>query len=613
MTVDLVPSTDLVPSLASRIVTVNITDAQEGEWASDQSIHFRIVGDVHVAADKRIVLGHDGVRLPLPEGRGQVRLPVWAEATGEWAVEVVPSWTPHPYYIRVPAGTGSIDLSQINPLHPVDQAIAQWLLTNATVTASEGAAWGANVSVSGGNAHFQFTFPPGGVAWERPVLPTNTDFNDIIDPGIYPVPTSTGKTNIPALISGVLRVESTGSIIMQRYLTGEAIPRVWTRRRSGSTWSTWRPETPYGISPSSGTDFDTIETLGTYQINSGSHPNQPAFQVGVLEVLPLGANLLQRFTTNETQPRMYVRRRTGAGWQSWSELRDAELTAITTRLDAIEAAPGGGGGEGESPTKYGHTVRLARARQLVGSRTSTRGQVALICDHGTVKFRDIVYPKLQALGLTCTLALNSQKMEGGALFDPSQEVDTWAQVKTWANAGIEIANHGRTHQDTDSMAVLHAEIVTGHEELEAALERPIHSWVQPAASGDLGKWFGFDDGLRWDSYANTHAGRLILDRHAVVSGQIYPRGNYVLTGEPPIGVQGFWLDRTDQIEPAKTQVTNAATEKRGLILRLHPGYIGGQNTAADIEGFLDWLADQRDEGLIDVVTFTQWALTRIQA
>lgn len=448
---------------------------------------------------------------------------------------------------------------------------------------------------------------------DRLSMPATADFDDYDTPGRYSVSTSNGKTNIPLAFSGSLDVGTTGSIVIQSYTTSEATPRTMVRRRNAGTWGTWRSGSPLGNTPAGGTDFDTIEIPATYPINSGSHPNQPAVTTGTLEVLPLGTNLAQRFTTNELVPRMFLRRRTSTAWQAWSQPGAAEIAALDQRVTAIENAPPSGGGGGESPSKYGHTVRLARAKQLVGVRSSSRAQVALICDHGTVKFRDLIYPALQANGLTCTLALNSQKMPGGSMYNPSLEVDTWDQVKTWQTAGIEMANHGRTHQDTDSMATLHAEIVTGHEELETALGKPVHSWVQPAASGDLGKWFGFDDGIRWDSWANTDAGRMILDRHAVATGTIYPIGTYQLTGEPPIGMQGHWFDRDDQIEPLKTKIVAAEAEKSGILLRMHPQYVGGQNTIAAITEFFEWLAAEEAAGRIDVVTLTQWALTRIEA
>lgn len=446
-------------------------------------------------------------------------------------------------------------------------------------------------------------------------MPGTADFNNYVTPDRIAVSTGNNKTNIPVAVSGSLDVSTTGAIVLQTYTTAEAPQRIFTRRHNSGEWSAWLSATPYSPSPANGTDFNDLTFTTTYPIALGSHPNQPAKVVGTLEVLPFGGGLIQRFTTNENAPREFLRRRTGTTWSAWVQPRDADFTALDRRLAKMETsgpAPGAAPAAAGSPTQYGHTVRLERARQLVGMRSSPRAQVALICDHGTVRFRDIVYPILKRFDLPCTLAINSQKVAGGILHDPAQEVNSWDQLKTWAAAGVEIANHGRTHLDTDSLPELIAEIVTGHEELETNLGRPIHSWVQPSAHGDLGKWFGFRDGISWDGWAGTDAGRLILDRHAVATGTIYPIGRYRLYGEPPIGMQGHWLDADDKIPAAREQIAAAQAEKTGLLLRLHPGYVGGQNTVAALETFFGWLAAERDAGRLDVVTLAQWAFTRIE-
>lgn len=543
-------------------------------------------------ADRRFVTVDDGYLFPTPlESRLGALI---AASVTDLAVAS---------QVNRPVTGSAIDAritAQATPL--VQPIVAEYIASSQVVVDAAAAAVNANPKIA--------LLESGKL--DRVAMPGTADFNTYVTPAQISVSTSSNKTNIPIAFSGSLDVSTTGSIVVQKYVTGEGIPRTWTRRLNAGTWGAWRVETAYAPAPAGGVDFDTILDPSIYPINLGNHPNQPAATTGTLEVLPLGTNLAQRFTTNDLVPRLFLRRKTSTVWQAWSQPGEAELLALSARVTAVENMPPSGSGA-ESPTKYGHTVRLARAKQLVGVRKSSRAQVALICDHGTVKFRDLIFPKLQALGLTCTLALNSQKMEGGSMHDPALEVSTWAEVKTWATAGIEMANHGRTHLDTDSMATLYAEIVTGHEELEAALGKPVHSWVQPSAAGDLGKWFGFDDGIRWDSWANTDAGRMILDRHAVATGTIYPIGTYQLTGEPPIGMQGHWFDRDDQIEPLKTTITAAEASKSGILLRMHPQYIGGQNTIGAINGFLEWLAAEKAAGRIDVVTLTQWGLTRIES
>lgn len=420
MTVDLVPSTDLVPSLPSRIVTVNVTDAQEGEWASDQSIHFRIVGDVHVAADKRIVLGHDGVRLPLPEGRGQVRLPVWTEATGEWAIEVAPSWTPHPYYIRVPAGTGSIDLSQINPLHPVDQAIAQWLLTNASITASEGAAWDASVSVAGGNAHFDFTFPPGGTAYWRggTGLPSGADIYSL-ETGVYSVwerPRAT-ELGLPTETQGILEVfryGAAGGILRWTTRQVDAPSQVWqtqafsstswddwTRVDVGATYNYWRGGTPLAV----GSDIYSLET-GVYSVWNRTIAiglGLPTDTQGILEVFRYGSSGgILRWTTRQVGSPVEIWQTQSFSSSTWDEWHRVDAGASTPpspttggvspsgfkRVPIAVTLGNGGGSDAPTSAAVRYAIHfnapITRWRLHVANRNARSGDTR----PGTIAFTD---------------------------------------------------------------------------------------------------------------------------------------------------------------------------------------------------------------------------------
>lgn len=339
MTVDLVPSTDLAPSLPSRVVTVNVLDVQEGGWAAGQSVHFSLVGDVHVPADQRIVLGRKGVRLDLPEGRGQVRLPVWTSATGEWAVKVQPSWTPHPYFVRVPAGSGSVDLSQINPLVDVPPGLKQWLLTNASVSATEGAAWGASVSVAGGNAHFAFTFPPGGVAYGRGNVSSGS-LNTLTDDGVYRI-TATAVTDKPANVLGSLEVVG-GTYVTQTYTSWEAQPRIWSRRQSGGVWSAWTPVSWLGAEAPTAADLNTYITSGYSGVVTGTAVNRPVPLVGALEVFAFGSGVLQRYVTWEVEPRVFMRRGAVSGgvatWSAWHEY--PTLSDVQALIAPISEAAG---------------------------------------------------------------------------------------------------------------------------------------------------------------------------------------------------------------------------------------------------------------------------------
>ena len=447
---------------------------------------------------------------------------------------------------------------------------------------------------------------------------TGPDLNTVTTPGLYDLSVS-GVTNGPvAGFIGTLLVMRYGANHVQVAWTRDNPPAMFMRGNSGGSWQPW---TAVGggkaLSRSTLTtqNLNDVRGLGMYDQTTTSNAtperNYPAASRGVLVVYQLGdSGCTQLYIASWTR-QQYVREYYGGTWSAWQRTATgSDLDALTGRVSAIEQHGAGGGSGNTAPDRHGHLVRLARARQLIGTRTTTRATVALVCDHGTVKFRDIVLPRLQARGLVCTLALNAGRLDAGYLH-AGTEVGTWSQITQWADAGIEIANHGRTHRDTAVPSQIAAEIVTGHAELEQRVGRPIHSWVQPSATGDAGKWGGFNDGSSWAAYMGTDAGRMILDQHAVVTGTIsHPTKRYQLDGTPPLGAQGYWIDSSAQFQPARDAVTAAEAEGTGVLLRLHPQWIGSNNTQAEVEGLIDWLADEQEAGRIDVVTLTQWGLTR---
>ena len=121
----LVPATDLAPSLPSRRVTINLAAITEGPLGDlAPTVTFRLYGDIHVGVDRVIVASLPApLIVDLSSGSGEVRLPVFdGRFGGSWAIVVKKSWAPHEYLIRVPAGGGPIDLSEIAPLATLDPA-----------------------------------------------------------------------------------------------------------------------------------------------------------------------------------------------------------------------------------------------------------------------------------------------------------------------------------------------------------------------------------------------------------------------------------------------------------------------------------------------------------
>lgn len=238
--------------------------------------------------------------------------------------------------------------------------------------------------------------------------------------------------------------------------------------------------------------------------------------------------------------------------------------------------------------------------------------VAVIFDHGTNNFRDIILPKLTARGIKATLALNSQMYDPASPRYQYDNQTSWSEINTWP---VEIANHGRTHGAMSSTADLRREIVDGLAELRANLPgKRIFAWVQTGQSGTT-TWQGFENGKDAASWAKSAAGPMIWENHAISTGAVTVGSPalYDMAGDPRQGVWGYWLDTAAGITTAKARIADAIAQRKGIVLRAHPELLGtaGSTTAAEMLAFLDWLADQQAGGAIKTTTFSEWSLSRI--
>lgn len=155
---------DLAPEVPSRWVQIDVLrlmeDAPDGEH-----VEFRLAGDIHVPAAKKIITGRTGIAV-LVDGQGQARLPIYDGTIqpSDWAILVKKSWAPEPYAIRVPAGSGPINLAEIPAVQGVASASQLWALTGAgLIVSTAGFAEGASgsVTISGGIATFRLQIPRG--------------------------------------------------------------------------------------------------------------------------------------------------------------------------------------------------------------------------------------------------------------------------------------------------------------------------------------------------------------------------------------------------------------------------------------------------------------------
>lgn len=323
--------------------------------------------------------------------------------------------------------------------------------------------------------------------------------------------------------------------------------------------------------------------------------NSPSIYDFALDVMTVNANLVlqratvYRSTRDSMEPETWVRSMFGAG--SWSAWRRDHQPSVGVRHAILE-----------------DEMRRYMPAPDLGSAVP----VALIYDHGTENYRDIILPKLKALGLdsSVTLALNSDMYNPSASRYAYDDGTSWTEIDGWA---CEIANHGRTHSAMNTTEDLRHEIVDGLTELRTNLPKHrIYNWVQTGQSGST-TWQGFANGATADAWATSAAGALIYNHHVASTGSIAAgvEALYTMDGRPKQGVWGYWLDTTAGIASAKTMVGKAVAQRNGIILRAHPEVINGTGnaTTADHLAMLDWLKAEQNAGRIRLCTFAQWNLS----
>lgn len=347
MTSVLIPPVDLAPGMPSRVVTVLGTDITEDAAALVGKTMTFALSDT-LDAPGGVVIARSEETLAFDESSTlQIRVPVYTPnaknwcGDDDWAVLVKTSWGDRKS-IRVPAGTGNIALSDLPNVRPLRGREKQWAVTAASVTVTEGGNAGGSVSLSGGVLDFRLTIPRGD--WKQPTISSGS-LNDLTVQGSYPV-NSLSVTNLPVQALGILTTSGT-TYPIQEYATWETIPRLFARRWTGSAWAGWAQQTWRTPDVPSGTDFNTLTTPGYSGVVTTSVTNGPTGAgIGLVEVLVLGTGVVQRYTTWETAPRVWLRRgaTSGTGWLPWQEQPSpARITGMESRVTALEGKVGGGG------------------------------------------------------------------------------------------------------------------------------------------------------------------------------------------------------------------------------------------------------------------------------
>lgn len=161
----------------------------------------------------------------------------------------------------------------------------------------------------------------GGTDWAKAADSTIRDLDLFVDEGRYSV-TTAGVANRPVAAAGHLLVLFANNTVVQEWTTLDARPRVFMRQRSsGGTWSAWM-STGWATPPSitSGSDFNSYKTPGTYIVTSSAVANKPTTGLGFLEVVQItSTSFLQRWTPFAVAANVFTRSHTSA-WSDWTSV-----------------------------------------------------------------------------------------------------------------------------------------------------------------------------------------------------------------------------------------------------------------------------------------------------
>lgn len=405
------------------------------------------------------------------------------------------------------------------------------------------------------------------------------DTLDGIEPGAYELFVSAAqKFGIPGGRYSVLMAHKKEQIAF----TNDGVqPLAYRRTRLKGKWTPWvlfgsNATGPYG--EGSGFDAAAMEPgVHTLFASAAKENDLPGGTFGHLWSAGALKPRQYWFTTIDGEAKTFMRNTPEEAWQ--------DLSANT--------------GNGRDD----HNVAVARVRRVTEARRVKGVGLALVFDHGTNNFNEVILPMLRERNLPATIALNSQ------MYDPEQsryQYDnrtTWETVRGWAEKdGIEIANHGRTHKTIRGEAELTHEIVGGLEELRDALPGVlITSWVQHAGVPQI---------TDVAEYSTRSDGRDIWTNHAAATCASLQQ-RWPLTGDTGMGLTRFWYDTPTGAVSIRNQILQTPAGW-GTIASTHPEVMGqdGKVTAEDYRAFFDWVVEQRDAGALDVMTLRELAIAQ---
>lgn len=239
-------------------------------------------------------------------------------------------------------------------------------------------------------------------------------------------------------------------------------------------------------------------------------------------------------------------------------------------------------------------VSAARKRLLGGYGTGGQGAVALRFDDGHAAFKAKTLPLLRAHGLPSYIAVSHRLLRESGV--------TYAELQQWAlNDGVEVTAHSRDHVSKDLPDDILSHMHTFGDDLQKSVGQiVVDTWTFPGG-GDFG---GVAAGSQAGLFAETYAGRLLLERYAVpygtTSGYLQPLQGEPIPGQTHVTIEKYSLGQVQAI------VRRAQDAGAGLTLMLHPTRLdaAGHMSSETLDAVLTWIAEEREAERLAVLTGT---------
>lgn len=276
----------------------------------------------------------------------------------------------------------------------------------------------------------------------------------------------------------------------------------------------------------------------------------------------------------------------------------AITSAVSAEASARAAAVAAAQAAAAAPLEVAARNLTGLGLQAKGGSIGTGGLpvVSIRFDHHLTPLRTTLWPLLVARGLPASVGIVSRFPTG----DTFSVGSTWADLRAMTRQGLEVWCHSATHGDAPTQAALVDEIVTSKAEIEAQGFK-VCGWQVAGVPGNT-----FPD---WNLETNAHlaapAGRLVTQTYPFSEGYALGSAWRALPHRTYHGLNHLTIE-TLTLNAVKTQVQQAIASGAGIQLMAHPGYIGtaGYMTLADFTALMDWIAQQRDAGVFEVLTAT---------